>query len=225
MIAVMAIAATASFAQVGGRIGMNFASLTNADGLSSRLGMHIGAVYNVELANDISLQPGIYYSQRNWKLNDAYLGKRILTNMGLPDDWAGMAGSVLGDDATNKIGNHYFEVPVLVKYNLDLTSDITIDPHVGPYFAVGLMGKMKDQEKPKVKTFSEKTLNEEGEGKVLGLGYKNFDMGLELGCGATFFESVYFGLDYQIGLRELNSKGKVASRNGNFMITFGVWMN
>ena len=185
------MAATTSFAQIGVRIGMDFANLTGdyKDGLKSNLGLHLGAVYNVELADVLSIQPGVFYVQRNWK----------------------------SDPGDSKYNTHHIEVPIVLKYNLDITSDIKLDPHVGPYFGLGFAGKNKDNKDYKI--FKKK--------KSGGMGYANFDMGVQFGVGATFFDAAYAGFDYEIGFRDVivgEEIGDEKAHNAMFMITFGVYL-
>lgn len=190
IVAVMVMAATASFAQIGARIGMDFASFRGdwKKDYKSNVGLHIGAVYNLELADALSLQPGAFYVQRNWKTKE-------------------------GD---YKIHSHHIEVPVVLKYNLEVASDIKIDPHAGPYFGFGFAGKSKDEvawnNNKKLKVFHKD-----------GMDVANFDMGIQLGVGATFHDAAYVGFDYEIGFHEFGEKGYYA-HNNMFMITFGVWL-
>ena len=192
-LAILIVVATTSFAQVGVRIGMDFAKLTGdlSDVYKSNVGLHLGVVYNYELADALSLQPGIFYVQRNWAAD-------------ANDDW--------------KLHTHHIEVPIVLKYNLDITSDIAIDPHVGPYFGFGFAGKCKDDKDFKIFKKVEKG----------GMGYTNFDMGVQFGVGATFFETAYVGFDYELGFRDVivgEPKGaNVTSHNSMFMITFGVFI-
>jgi len=187
VLAIMVVAATTSFAQIGARIGMDFASFRGdyKKDYKSSIGLHLGAVYNFELADALSLQPGAFYVQRNWKTD-------------------------VGDF---KVHSHHIEVPVVLKYNLDITSDIKIDPHAGPYFGLGFAGQSKDEiNGEKVKVFKKEHMN-----------VANFDMGIQFGVGATFFDAAYVGFDYEIGFREFGSN-PYTGHNNMFMITFGVWI-
>ncbi len=204
ILAVLIATATVSTAQIGARIGMDFASFrgdwrnpSGHDDYKTNIGLHLGVVYNIELADALSLQPGAFYVQRNWKR----------------------------ENSDHKIHSHHIEVPVVMKYNLELTSDIKIDPHVGPYFGFGFAGKNKDEESEKVfkKRYDKKT------GTYQSLGLKNFDMGIQMGVGATFFESAYVGFDFELGFNDLTKfkaiDGKAVDIHHNmFMITFGVWL-
>ncbi|MBO7441068.1 MAG: PorT family protein [Bacteroidales bacterium] len=194
IVAIMVMAATATFAQFGGRIGLDLANFTGdwKDGYKTSAGLHLGLVYNFELADAISLQPGAFYVQRNYK-----------------------------DDFDNKIHSHYIEVPIVAKYNLEVADGITIDPHAGPYFAFGFAGKNKDTDQ---KVFKKRSKD--------GMGVSNFDMGIQVGAGATFSDVIYVGLDYEFGFRDnadyfnplVDPNKKLHARNGMFMITCGVWL-
>ncbi len=188
------LSAAAAFAQdvskIGIRIGMNLASYTNQP-VNSRVGLHLGAVYSMPLGDSpLSIQPGFLYSQRNMK------------GEGNADSW--------------KISTHHVELPILVKYNLEVANDIVIDPHVGPYFGMAIGGKSSDPITGDTKIFKKVDKG--------GWGYKNMDMGIQTGCGATFFGAVYAGIDYAWGFNELGLSPELKSvRNHNFSITFGVW--
>ncbi len=192
IVAIMVMAATASFAQIGARIGMDFASFRGdyKDHNKTSLGLHLGLVYNFELADALSLQPGAFYVQRNYK-----------------------------DDFDNKIHSHYVEVPIVLKYNLDVANDIKIDPHVGPFFSFGFAGENKETEQ---KVFKSITKIDKKTG-LNGMGVANFDMGIQMGVGATFYDAAYVGFDYEIGFREFGKKPNLG-HNNMFMITFGVWL-
>lgn len=196
IVALMVMAATASFAQIGLRIGMDFASFRGdfKDDYKTNIGLHLGAVYNIELADVLSLQPGVFYVQRNWENKTTEL----------------------------KIRSHYIEVPVVLKYNLEVSSDIKIDPHVGPYFGFGFAGKSKEEiAGVSYRPFKKVGLNSKGD--KYGLGIANFDMGIQMGVGASFYDAAYVGFDYEIGFNE-NGKAPYTGHNNMFMITFGVYL-
>jgi len=196
ILAVLIATATVSTAQIGARIGMDFASFRGdwKDNFKSNVGLHLGLVYNLELADALSLQPGVFYVQRNWKTdNDVF-----------KEDY--------------KIHSHHIEVPIVLKYNLELTSDIKIDPHVGPYFGFGFAGKSKDEIPfygKKMRVFKDKEDRD--------MGVANFDMGIQMGVGATFYDAAYVGFDFEIGFHEFGTANHHA-HNNMFMITFGVFL-
>ena len=188
-LALLVVAATTSFAQIGVRIGMDFASMTkDYDAYNSAVGLHLGVVYNIDLADALSIQPGAFFVQRNFK-------------------YEAVDETLKTFDA--KVHSNWIEVPIVLKYNVDITSDISLDPHVGPYFGFGFAGKDKET---KEKFFSKK-----------GMDMPNFDMGIQFGVGATFYETAYVGFDYEIGFRNIADSHQT-SHNGMFMITFGVYL-
>ena len=196
ILAVLIATATVATAQIGARIGMDFASFRGdwKDDYKSNVGLHLGVVYNIELADVLSLQPGAFYVQRNWKTDNEF---------------------------DIKIHSHHIEVPIVLKYNLDVTSDIKIDPHVGPYFGFGFAGKSKDEVplwNKKMRVFKDK--------EEWDMGVANFDMGIQMGVGATFYDAAYVGFDFELGFHEFNSPINKANKahNNMFMITFGVWL-
>ena len=188
------MATTATFAQLGGRIGLDLANFSGdwKDAYKASAGLHLGLVYNFELADPITLQPGVFYIQRNWK-----------TEVG-----------------EYKIHSHHIEVPIVAKYNLEVADGITIDPHVGPYFGFGFAGKNKDTDQ---KVFKKRSKNGMGVsnfdmGVQVGAGvtfsgviYAGLDYEFGFRDNADFFDP-------------LDPTKKVHARNGMLMITCGVWL-
>ncbi len=195
MVAVMMISAAASFAQMGVRMGLNLADLggEGTEGHKTSAGLHLGFVDNFELGGSISIQPGVYYMQRNSKYDI----------------------DILGIQATQKVHMNYLDIPVLIKYNLEV-GPVSIDPHVGPYFGFAFAGKIKDTD-PSIRIFSKASDKHPG-----NWNYSNFDMGMQIGCGATY-ETVYFGLDYQLGFKDIEKNSSQVRHNRCFMVTLGVW--
>lgn len=126
IVALMVLGATTSFAQLGLRGGLNFNSLGKAkvaleetgngkEATESKIGFHLGAVYNIDLIGSFALEPGFYFTQKGFKLND--------------------------DDANF----NYLEVPVNVKWKLLDLSIIGVDTHIGPFAALALGGKWKTE--------------------------------------------------------------------------------
>lgn len=115
IVALMILGATTSFAQLGLRAGVNFDNISKKEDvdLEKKTGFHIGAVYNIDLIGSFSIEPGLYFNQKGFKLNE--------------------------DDANM----NYLEVPVNVKFKLLDLSVLGLDAHLGPFAALGLGGKWK----------------------------------------------------------------------------------
>ena len=115
IVALIVLGATTSFAQLGLRAGVNFDNISKKEDvdLEKKTGFHIGAVYNIDLIGSFSIEPGLYFNQKGFKLNE--------------------------DDANM----NYLEVPVNVKFKLLDLSVLGLDAHLGPFAALGLGGKWK----------------------------------------------------------------------------------
>ncbi len=127
IVALMVLGATTSFAQLGLRAGVNFDNISKKEDvdLEKKTGFHIGAVYNIDLIGSFSIEPGLYFNQKGFKLNE--------------------------DDANM----NYLEVPVNVKFKLLDLSVLGLDAHIGPFAALGLGGKWKSDALGDVKMFDE----------------------------------------------------------------------
>lgn len=83
------MASTELFAQFGVRAGANIANFQGFD-YQSRIGMHLGAYYDYQFNSEISVEPGIFFSQKGFKSN-----------------------------SSDKIENvNYMDIPVLVRYKI-----------------------------------------------------------------------------------------------------------
>ncbi|MCQ2975839.1 MAG: PorT family protein [Bacteroidales bacterium] len=169
IVALVVLSATASFAQLGLRAGLNFASLgvddkDVKDFIDTKSGFHIGAVYNVDLIGSFSLEPGLYFTQKGFKQDESDL----------------------------KATTNYLEIPINLKYQLLDLSVIALDAHVGPFMSMGLSGKIKEDfmgAKEEFKAFDEDEggLKRFEFGLQMGIGAKiceklyagiHYDMGL-----------------------------------------------
>lgn len=119
-LALVAVAATSAFAQVG--IGAGYAN--NAQKLgsgdpSTSNGFYVEGFYNIPVAGGFSIAPGVRYT---------FLGK---TN----EAGATILGINLG--ASSKTTEHYVGIPVMAQYAIDLGS-AKIFAFAGPTFNMGL---------------------------------------------------------------------------------------
>ena len=114
----------------------------------------------------------------------------------------------------NSISLNYLELPILIKYGIQLNDDIALLPFMGPTFRYGLFGgKWKTSGAGKVDSF--------GDGK-----FKRADMGIKLGCGAEF-NKLYAELGYQFGITniadwQLANGDDASAHNGAFFFNVGV---
>jgi len=203
LMAIVAVLFTApSFAQVssggfslsestvyyGIRMGLNVANLTgDVNETGAKAGLNLAGVLGLRVSDStpIFLESGLYYTQRGTKKN-----KNSYANL------------------------NYFEIPVLLKYGIQATDEISVLPFVGPTFAIGLSGKMKEGE---------------GAEKVSSFGsdkFKRADVGFKLGCGAEY-NKLYLEMGYQFGISNIadwkvNATDDASVHNGAFFMNLGV---
>lgn len=171
----------------GIRLGINFATLTgDAPDLGTKTGLNFGGTVGLRLSDTapVFLESGLYYT-----------------------------GSGASKDK-NSISLNYLELPILIKYGVQLNDDIALLPFMGPTFRYGLFGgKWKTSGAGKVDSF--------GDGK-----FKRADMGIKLGCGAEF-NKLYAELGYQFGITniadwQLANGDDASAHNGAFFFNVGV---
>lgn len=147
----------------GIRLGMNVATLTGDDiDAGSKVGLNFAPVVGLRLSDStpIFLESGLYFSGCGAKKNK------------------------------NSIGLNYLEIPILIKYGVQVSDDIAVLPFVGPTFRYGLFGgKWKTEGVGKVDSF--------GDGK-----FKRADVGIKLGCGAEY-NKLYLELGMQFGITNI----------------------
>jgi len=171
----------------GLRLGINSAVL-NSDvvdmDMNARAGLAFGAVYGLQLANStpLWLEAGLMYSEKG--------GRTHIAN----------------EKVTCRLS--YLELPVVVKYSLDIADDLYLQPFLGGYAALGLGGQFKQY----ATRTSENSFN-----------YVNRpDAGLRLGCGLEYM-MVYVEVGFDFGLVNINKRNDFDSvRNQVLFLNAGV---
>ncbi len=174
---------------LGLRLGLNVSSVNShdryLDGGTAKAGLNIGVVAGVQLvpATPVYLESGLYYSEKGGK------------------------GSYEGRSFTYQL--NYLEVPLLMKYRIDLDRNTIVQPFAGVYAALGVGGKMKDfDERKAYSAFADDA-------------FQRFDAGLRLGCGLQF-APVYMELGYDVGLANVSHDYFDTAHTGAFFATVGV---
>ncbi|MCR4810227.1 MAG: PorT family protein [Prevotella sp.] len=150
----------------GLRLGANFAGIGgDYVDLDSKTGLNMAGVVGLRLSDTtpVFLESGLYYTERGAKKDKA------------------------------KVSLTYFEVPLLIKYGIQVNDDIAVLPYVGPYFSLGIAGKQKSP------------AEEEGGASTSRSSYKHFkrgDMGIKVGCGAEY-NKLYAEVGYQFGIANI----------------------
>ncbi len=185
----------ASFAQMGSggfrlsegttyygiRLGFNSARIGGDVDLNARPGLTIGGVVGLKCSPSVPLflESGLYYTEKG-----------------------GKKGGV-------KTRLDYLEIPVLMKYGIDIkgVDGLAVLPYVGPTFGFGIAGKIKGGG---VSTDS----FDDG-------AYNRFDVGIKLGCGIEY-NMVYAELGYQWGVTNISDADGIDAYNRNFFMNIGI---
>lgn len=180
----------------GAMAGMNSSDFST-DGFDSKVGFHIGVKAEKELPQ---IAQGVYLDMA------ALLSlKGAQVNIG---------------DASLKINPYYLEIPIHMGYKHAVTENISLFGNFGPYFAIGLFGKMKatDYSIDNMGGFTHlyDSANAFGDNAL-----KRFDFGLGLKAGIEFCQKYQFSIGYDWGLIDNIENGKNKSRN--LMLSLGYF--
>lgn len=170
----------------GLRLGMNIAS-TSSDATefstNPRTGLIIGGVYGIQLSRNtpLWLELGLAYSEKG--------GKTHLNN----------------DKVTYRMS--YLQLPIVVKYSINVDDDFFVQPFFGGYLSLGLGGKIKNYgTKESLSVFD--TMN-------------RFDGGLRAGCGAEY-KMMYIELGYDLGLANITKDDFDTAHTRSLFISLGI---
>ena len=168
----------------GLRLGMNISTITgDYIDMNSRVGMNLGAVVGARVSDStpIFLESGLYFESKGAK------------------------------DGKYSVGLSYLEIPILIKYGVQVSNDIALLPYIGPYFSYGVGGKYKYE--------SDNIVLKDSSYDYL----KHFDMGFKIGCGAEY-NKLYAELGYAFGVVNIakDNPADDAAHNGGFYINVGV---
>lgn len=159
---------------IGFRLGLNSSNLSfsgfNID-KSSLTGINIGVVYGMLLSDDMPIyfEPGVLISSKGVKINSTNEQAQVRTRL------------------------TYLEIPFVFKYKIEeIAEDLSLQPFLGGFMAVGLGGKSKYYD-------TREKLNSFRSGA-----FRPFDIGIRLGCGVAY-RNLYFDLSYDWGLANVAS--------------------
>jgi hypothetical protein len=185
----LAIATTITFAQginFGIKGGANFSILSyDPHSNSFEPGFNAGAIVDFTLHNNLSLQPGIFFTTKGEKIGNT----EVLIN-GNP------AGTV-----TTRIKLNYIQVPVNLLYHINAGPLASIYLGGGPYFAYGIGGSVTDGQVTDPVHFSGKP------DMFAPLTYKNPDIGIGLLAGVQLAKRFMADIGYDYGLSNISNGG------------------
>ena len=162
--------------------------------LEWKSGFQIGVLADCALLDDLSVQPGIIFTQQ------------------------GMKGNAPLDGAITKFtfNMNYFQIPVNIQYKRD-TGDLIKIFQAGPYLGYGIGGKMKGENTINGK--KEKISEKIKFGTDRDTELKAFDFGLGLGVGIEV-DNFQGGIAYNFGLVRLIQNEKIKNLCMTFTITY-----
>ncbi len=109
-------------------------------------------------------------------------------------------GKLENDEGKTVYNPYYLEIPIHAGYSHVISENAKFYYEMGPYFAVGLVGKT--------------------DGKTVfdDLNFRRFDFGLGLRTGVDFYKHFSLGLGYDVGLINVQ---KGTGANKNFYVSAG----
>ena len=190
----------------GLRLGINL-SVLNSDAvdydMNVRPGISLGAVYGMQLANStpIWLEAGLFYSEKGGKQNHP--------------------ASADVEKITCRLS--YLEVPVVLKYSLDVADDLYIQPFIGGFLGLGVGGKTKVYTRDLDKRVSESSYERININSIntTYAGVNRIDAGLRLGCGVEF-QMVYAEMGFDFGLANIGKDDFQSIRTQTLFFNIGV---
>jgi hypothetical protein len=203
LVVLMAVVLTASYAQAqfnyGARAGVTFSGFygdeAGLQGWTNKLkpGLQLGAVGEYAFGDSWAISPGLLFTQQ------------------------GM--TYVMDDASMKYTLNYIQIPVYGQYKKEFSfADLLIQ--AGPYFGIGLGGKLKikgaGEEDGNSKIKFGKEPEDGGDDDVAGYMDKRMEGGLGIGVGLQF-GSVQAMLHNTYGLTDMDKDQK--AKNNGFVLS------
>lgn len=202
---------SASFAQpkIGVTAGLNASKLNvsgeGAPSFNFKAGFQAGVIADFAITENFSIMPELLFGQRGTKYKESTVEK------GIPVD------------ATVSMTLNYLQLPVNAAYKFDVGSGSKVFVFAGPYFGYGLSSKAKAKAKAQGTEISV-PMNDQFK---FGSGVdeiKPFDFGLNVGVG-YMYEKVFFKLQYNQGLINMNNDSDGTVKNMNLAVTVGYFFN
>ncbi|WP_300602943.1 porin family protein [Niabella sp.] len=190
IIAVMSAAIMNAQSGLGIQAGVNFANVTGKDVSGSQLktGFQVGVNYDLKISDEFSIQPGLNYLQNGLKTNGTFDNTSGELKLNLP----------------------FLQLPILFKYNPEVSGGNKVILAAGPYFSYGI---------GKVKASSGNMSETEDWGNMDSEGFKRFDAGAKLVIGYELRSGLSLNLNGDLGLAK--AVKDVKAHYSAFGITLG----
>ena len=179
----------ATDAYYGLRLGASFSTVRSddqyLDGGSTKVGLNVGAVAGFQLGyrSPVYFETGLSYIEKGGK--GYYDGRKFSYSL------------------------DYLELPMTLKYKIDVDRSFSVQPFVGGYMSLGVAGKIKDfGQRHAYSSFDDE-------------GFKRFDGGIRVGCGVQY-DFLYAEMGYDFGLANISHDYFDTAHTGTFFTTLGV---
>ena len=196
ILTVVALTTTTSFAQFSVKAGLNMANIVNNDDDNDngmKLGMIIGANYNAEISDAMSLDVSVSYKQSGTQETS--------------ESSETMGGVTIKQETSNTLSLNYLDISPSLSFNLSDAMSLS----VGPYLAFAMSGKASyertttisgagSQNGSETSSSSESIKFGDGDNDD---GIKSMDFGINIGTTYSINDAMSVSAGYALGLTNL----------------------
>jgi hypothetical protein len=168
-----------------------------ADGMlttKSRTGFYAGLNTAIPLSKSVSVQPGVYYTQKGYELRGDFAIKGL---------------EFLGANAKAQLQNDYIDIPVLIKANLD-----GLQIFGGPQISYLASSKLNISASALGFDVFNRTLDSKEQ-------FNQWDMGLVGGVGYEY-KNFNINASYNYGLSKVDANKNMNAFNNGFKVGLGI---
>lgn len=163
---------------------------------SNRTGFFAGVTANVPLSGSISVEPGIYYTQKGYQLSGEL----------------GIKGAeFLGASAKSTLQSDYIDMPILLKANLGGGLQI----FAGPQISYLSSAKLRTTAGVLGFNLLNKTLDASNQ-------FNKWDVGVTGGIGYQFTNGFNINASYDYGLSKMDANQNLSAYNNAFKVGVGI---
>lgn len=193
------IDAGATYSTVQGDAAKSLNGLLNlTNGIAStrnHLGFYAGLNADIPIASNISLAPGVMYSQKGYEISGSFSPKGL---------------NFIGADAKAILQTNYIDVPVLLKAKLE-----GLQVFVGPQISYLTNASLKTTAGVLGVNLLNKTIDATSQ-------FNRWDAGVIIGLGYEFANGMYISGSYDYGLQKIDASKSLDAYNRSFKIGIGL---
>lgn len=193
------IDAGATYSTVQGDAAKSLNGLLNlTNGIAStrnHLGFYAGLNADIPIASNISLAPGVMYSQKGYEISGSFSPKGL---------------NFIGADAKAILQTNYIDVPVLLKAKLE-----GLQVFAGPQISYLTNASLKTTAGVLGVNLLNKTIDATSQ-------FNRWDAGVTIGLGYEFTNGMYISGSYDYGLQKIDASKSLDAYNRSFKIGIGL---